>query len=117
MHALEARPDLVSRTQRITAATLAEQLTSREPPLVLDVRAVKEWEEKRIEGSLNMPLSSLRERFHELPRGKKLAAHCAGGYRSSIAASLLQQQGVTDMVDLIRGLSAWEAVKLKIIAT
>ncbi|PYV93782.1 MAG: MBL fold metallo-hydrolase [Acidobacteria bacterium] len=117
MQVLETRPDLVWRTERITAPALAEQLTSREPPLVLDVRAVGEWEEKRIEGSLNIPLSCLRERLHELPRRKKLAVHCAGGYRSSIAASLLEQHGVTDVVDLIGGISAWEAAKLKIVAT
>ncbi len=60
MQALETRPDLVRRTERITAPTLAEQLASAIPPVILDVRTEKEWQDKRIEGSLNIPLNHLR---------------------------------------------------------
>jgi hydroxyacylglutathione hydrolase len=42
--------------------------------------------------------------------------HCAGGYRSSIAASLLQQQGFTDVSELAGGIAAWEAAGLPISA-
>jgi rhodanese-related sulfurtransferase len=55
MQALKFRPDLVQRTDRIAALTLAEQLSSREPPVVLDVRTEQEWQDKRIEGALISP--------------------------------------------------------------
>ena len=88
---------------RLTATTLAEQLACETPPLVVDVRNDKERQEKRIEGSFHIPLTRLRERIGELPRDKNLVVHCAGGYRSSMAASLLRQFGIKDVCDLLGG--------------
>ncbi|MBI3665403.1 MAG: MBL fold metallo-hydrolase [Acidobacteria bacterium] len=113
---LEARPDLVDGTERLTAAELVEQLGSPNPPLILDVRSPKEWQAKHIEGSLNIPLNHLQERLREVPRDRKLVVHCAGGYRSSIAASLLQQHGITDFAELIGGITAWESARLQTVA-
>jgi hydroxyacylglutathione hydrolase len=48
MQALAMRPDLVRRTERITAATLAERLATPQPPVVLDVRTVREWQERHM---------------------------------------------------------------------
>jgi hydroxyacylglutathione hydrolase len=112
MEALEERADLVQRIKRITAATLAEQRAEPQPPAVLDVRSEKEWLEEHIEGSLNIPLNHLRERLHELPGNRQIVVHCASGYRSSTAASLLEQHGV-DVADLVGGLGAWEAARLE----
>ena len=114
MRALEPRPDLVWQTERITADMAAELLASPDPPLVLDVRAPKEWQQKRIEGSVNIPLNQLRARIDEAPPGRKILVHCAGGYRSSIAASILAQYGITDTVELAGGIAAWEAARLKV---
>ena len=116
MHALDSRPDRVMRLERVTAATLAEQLASAPPPLVLDVRREVEWREKRIEGSLNIPLNHLEERIHVLPHDRRIVVHCQTGYRSSIAASILQQHGITDVADLVGGIAAWEAAKLQVAA-
>ncbi|MEE9324692.1 MAG: rhodanese-like domain-containing protein, partial [Dehalococcoidia bacterium] len=113
MQALDTRLDLVRQTDRITAATLAEQLASPEPPLVLDVRTGREWQEKRIEGSLHIPLNHLRERVYKVPRDQKVVVHCATGYRSSIAASLLEQNRCTEVADLVGGIAAWEASGLR----
>ena len=112
---LETRPDLVDGTERIAPAILAEALASPTPPLVLDVRSPKEWQNRRIEGSINIPLNHLGERLQELPRGRKIFVHCAGGYRSSIAASILQQNGFEDLRELAGGLAAWEAAKLPVL--
>lgn len=111
MQAVEARPDLVRRTERVTAATLAEQLAWPDPPVVLDVRTERERQEGRIEGSLHIPLNHLQERLREAPRGRRIVVTCAGGYRSSIAASLLQRHGVEDVADLVGGIEAWETVR------
>lgn len=109
MQALDPRPDLVARIERITAATLAEQLAGPAPPVVLDVRSEREWREERIQRSLNIPLGRLRERLGEVPRGRQVVVHCASGYRSSIAASLLRGHGFDEIADLVGGIGAWAA--------
>ncbi|GIX49431.1 MAG: MBL fold hydrolase [Candidatus Tectimicrobiota bacterium] len=112
MQALEKRPELLRRTLRITAPALAELLASPAPPLVLDVRTPREWQEKHIEGSHNLPLNRLRERLAEIPRDRLVVVHCASGYRSAIAVSLLERHGLTQLADLVGGFAAWEASQL-----
>jgi rhodanese-related sulfurtransferase len=112
MLALEERPDLIRQTVRITATTLAEQLRSSEPPAVLDVRGEQEWQDKRIEGSINIPVNELQERIGEVPTTQRVMVYCVSGYRSSIAASLLAIYERENHTDLIGGIAAWEAAKL-----
>ena len=114
INALESRPDLVEGTERITAPAAAEEIAAPNAPLILDVRAPREWQSKHIPGSLNIPLNHLRERVGELPRNRRMLVHCAGGYRSSIAASILQQCGFEDLSELTGGITAWEAAKLPV---
>ena len=80
-----------------------------DPPLVLDIRNLREWADKHIEGSVNVPLNQLQERIAEIPRDRRIAVHCAGGYRSSIAASILHQYGITHLIEMAGGLAAWDA--------
>ena len=112
MRSLLTRPDLLKRTDRITAPTLHEHLSSQTPPLVLDVRAKSEWEENRIQGSVNVPLSQLEERVAEIDRDRPVVVHCATGYRSSIASSILEKNGFANIADLVGGISAWESARL-----
>lgn len=116
MEALAARPDLVWPTERIGVLIAAEEKAAGELTLFVDVRAPREWAGKHIEGSLNLPLNHLQERIAEVPREHRIAVHCAGGYRSSIAAGILQQYGITNLVELAGGLAAWEAAKLPVVA-
>jgi hydroxyacylglutathione hydrolase len=116
MAALAARPDLVWPTERVSAAMVAAELVSADPPLVLDIRNRREWEAKCIPESLNIPLNHLQERLAEVPRGRRIAVHCAGGYRSSIATSILQQNGITNLIEMAGGLAAWDAAKLPVIS-
>jgi hydroxyacylglutathione hydrolase len=116
MEALAGRPDLVWPTERVSAAMVAEELASAEPPVVLDVRNPREWSAKHIDGSVNIPLNHLQERMGEIPRDRRIAVHCAGGYRSSIAASILHQYGITDLIEMAGGLAAWDAAKLPVIS-
>ncbi len=112
LQALRAQPEQFQASTRIEAATLAEQLASADPPAVLDVRTEKEWLEKRIEGSLHIPLNQLQERIADVPRDRLVAVHCASGYRSSIAVSLLERDNRGTYADLIGGIAAWEAARL-----
>jgi rhodanese-related sulfurtransferase/glyoxylase-like metal-dependent hydrolase (beta-lactamase superfamily II) len=109
MQALDGRPELVARVERITAATLAEQLSEADAPLLVDVRSEHEWDEGRIEGSVNVPLSRLPDRLPELPRDRPLVVYCSSGYRSSIAASIMLRRGFAGIADLVGGLDAWHA--------
>jgi hydroxyacylglutathione hydrolase len=107
MESLSEAPDLIDRIERITAATLAEHLSSPAPPLLVDVRAPSEWEQERIGAAVNVPLSRLSERLESLPRDRRIVVHCASGYRSAIAAGLLERAGFADVTDLVGGLGAW----------
>lgn len=114
MTALEQRPELVKRIDRITAVALAAQLEAAEPPVVVDVRSEQEWSASHLPGSVNVPLNHLRERIDSLPADRPLVVHCEGGYRSAIAASLLAGHGRRDVLDLVGGYKAWAASKLPV---
>jgi rhodanese-related sulfurtransferase/glyoxylase-like metal-dependent hydrolase (beta-lactamase superfamily II) len=115
MAALAERQDLVRVTERVSALTLAEELVSPNPPVVIDIRTAREWGAKHLSGSVNLPLEHLQERIAEVPRGRRIAVHCAGGYRSSIAVSLLDRQGIGNLVELAGGIAAWEIAKLPVV--
>jgi hydroxyacylglutathione hydrolase len=116
MEALAGREDLVWPTERVTAPMVAQKLASADPPLLLDIRNPREWATKHIAGSINIPLNHLQERIGEIPRDRGIAVHCAGGYRSSIAASILHQYGITHLIEMAGGLAAWEAAKLPVVS-
>jgi len=116
MEALAGREDLVWPTERVTAPMVAQELVSADPPLLLDIRNTREWAVKHIAGSVNIPLNHLQERIAEIPRDRGIAVHCAGGYRSSIAASILHQYGITHLIEMAGGLAAWEAAKLPVVS-
>ena len=115
MEALTERPDLVWSTERVSAPMLAEELASPNPPLVVDIRAPREWNASHLSDSINLPLTQLQQRIHEIPRNRRIAVHCAGGYRSSIAASILNQYGITNLIELAGGITAWEAAKFPVV--
>jgi len=114
MAALAERQDLVWPTERAGVLIAAEELESADPPLLLDVRAPKEWAAKHIAGSMNIPLNHLQERIDQVPRDRRIGVHCAGGYRSSIAVSILHQHGITNLFEIAGGLAAWEAAGLPV---
>ena len=117
MRSLESRPELTIKTERLSAPFAAELLASTEPPLAIDVRAPRERDQKFIAGSLNVPLNHLIEKLEMLPKDRALLAYCAGGYRSSIAASLLQKNGFTQVSEIAGGIAGWEAAGLPLQST
>jgi hydroxyacylglutathione hydrolase len=114
MHSLKARPELIAFTERLSAPFALELLSSNNPPLAIDVRAPREREQKYIDGSVGIPLNHLEENFATLPRNRPLLVYCAGGYRSSMAASLLQRNGFASVGEIAGGLAAWESAKLPV---
>jgi hydroxyacylglutathione hydrolase len=131
MQPLDDAPELIEQTTRLTAPALAEQLAEApralsftprkkvharrpDPPLLVDVRTVGEWGQRRIDGAVNVPLSRLRAELHDLPRDRTLVTYCASGYRSAIANSVLSREGLA-VADLVGGLAAWEAARLAVV--
>lgn len=78
-----------------------------EADVILDVRTPAEVEGGRVPGSVNIPLDALRERLGELPRGQRIAVHCAAGVRSHAATRLLRLRGF-DAHNLTGGFRSYE---------
>ena len=93
MEEMASRPDLVCPTERVSAQTVAEDLAGEDPPLLLDVRSPREWAARHIDASVNIPLNRLQERLGDIPRERRIAVHCAGGYRSSAWADPFDGDG------------------------
>ncbi|ROQ26067.1 glyoxylase-like metal-dependent hydrolase (beta-lactamase superfamily II) [Streptomyces sp. PanSC19] len=105
---LRVMADEVAPASRLTAAHLKAALAGQNPPLVVDVRTCGEREANGfIPQALHIPLSELPSRTGELPADQPLVLHCAGGHRSSIAASLLRHRGFGDVSDILGGWAAW----------
>jgi hydroxyacylglutathione hydrolase len=115
MEPVSKKPALVSEIARVTALDLAAELDSAKPPVVLDVRAPQEFTKQRLAGSRNLPLSRIREGLAAVPRDQSVVVHCAGGYRSAIAASILKQAGFDRVEDLVGGIGAWQAAQLPVV--
>jgi len=115
LRSLEARPDLTATTERVSAPLAAEQIAAGDP-LVVDVRAPREREQKHVAGSVHVPLNQLADRMAELPRDRPILVYCAGGYRSSIAASLLKRRGFPRVGEIAGGIAAWEAAQLPLVS-
>ena len=60
-----------------------------------------------IPGAVTIPVGQLPARLDELDATKPTVVYCAGGYRSSVAASLLRQNGFVDVSDILGGFGAW----------
>lgn len=106
-----ARPDLIRSTERLSPERAAERLASSSPPVIVDVRTPAERQKSHIAGSIHIPLNHLADRLDQIPANRPVLVYCAGGYRSSIAASLLQGAG-RDVGEIAGGITAWEAAGL-----
>ena len=83
---------------------------------VLDVRRAPEWEAGHIENATWWPLDNFKVAPPEMDRNAQVAVHCKGGYRSMIAASLLQRAGFKNVVNVTGGFDAWQQAQLPIVS-
>jgi hydroxyacylglutathione hydrolase len=96
---------------QISVQEFAELLAQEKDHIaVLDVREGGEVEAGAMENSVRIPLGQLPDRTAELDRDKLLVIHCKGGYRSSIATSILRRAGFRDIANLTGGFDAWKAM-------
>ena len=77
---------------------------------VLDVRTAREWEDGHVAGALHIPIGELAGRIGDVPRTGPVATICEGGYRSTLAASMLARAGVSDVLTVAGGMEAYRSV-------
>lgn len=94
------------RTVQLSTKEVAERSSEVR---VLDVRSDKEWQSGHIEGAIHISLGELPDRFAEIPKNQSVIAVCGSGYRSSIAASLLQANGFSEISSMDGGMTAWNS--------
>ncbi len=105
--AMSENPDKVSQASRLTAFEFQGRRAEIDGLQVVDVRNPGEIKLGSIPGAAEIPVGQLSVRGRELDPATPTVVFCAGGYRSSVAASLLRQQGFTDVSDILGGYGAW----------
>jgi rhodanese-related sulfurtransferase len=114
LRTLANHPETAEPSSRLTAAELAARLEKSEDTVVIDVRNPGEVAAGMIDGAINSPLPQLLDIIVDtmggVDRGRPVVVYCAGGTRSSIAASVLSAAGHPDVSDLLGGYEAWRAL-------
>jgi hydroxyacylglutathione hydrolase len=100
--------------EQISVQELQLRIEEGSVETIIDVRRPPEWNAGHIENAAHMPLNHLAESALSLNRDSKVAVVCAGGYRSSIASSLLEQLGFRNISNVVGGMTAWNNAKLAI---
>ena len=93
----------VDTISRITAEEFESRYSMT--PIVIDVRKQSEFESEHVVGAINIPLNQINQKISEFPMDQTFILHCAGGYRSMIAASILKSRGIEQFVDVIGGMT------------
>jgi len=104
---LMANPTKAARGSRLTATEFEARRGDISGLQLIDVRNPGEFALGSIEDAVPVPVGQLRSRLDELDPAAPTIVFCAGGYRSSVAASVLRQVGFDDVSDIIGGYSAW----------
>lgn len=102
-------PASVEVGSRLTVAEFEQRRTNLSSLQLVDVRNPGEFKLGSITGAAHIELASLTRRLGELDPTKPVVVFCAGGYRSSIAASTLRAHGFVDVSDILGGYNAWIA--------
>jgi hydroxyacylglutathione hydrolase len=99
--------DDVQIASRLTAKAFDERRRSMDDLQIVDIRNPGEVSAGKIGDAIEIPVGQLPNRVDELDVTKPTVVYCAGGYRSSVAASLLRQKGFVDVSDIVGGYAAW----------
>jgi glyoxylase-like metal-dependent hydrolase (beta-lactamase superfamily II)/rhodanese-related sulfurtransferase len=102
MHAWVAAGFEVDQIGSMSAVQFANRLKENSLEVALDVRKESEYQSEHVVGVDNFPLDFIHENFAEISPDKEYFLHCASGYRSLVAASIFQANGVMKVTD-VRG--------------
>jgi hydroxyacylglutathione hydrolase len=105
----------VARTPQITALELARRLEEGDDLRVLDVRGNDEFAAGHIGAARHIMAGYLPERLDQVPNGDtEVAIVCRSGYRSSVAASVLERAGFRGVMNVSGGMNAWRSAGLPV---
>jgi hydroxyacylglutathione hydrolase len=96
----------VDTIESISAEEFANRFANDNSMKVVDVRKPSEYQSEHVEPAINTPLDFLNDHLAELPKNEDMYLHCAGGYRSMIAASILKARGFDNIVNVEGGFKA-----------
>lgn len=108
-----ANPDHVQMASRLTVRAFDQRVTELPDLQVIDVRNPGEVADGAIPDATAIPAGQLPQRLHELEPTRPTVVYCGGGYRSSVAASLLRRHGFADVSDILGGFGAWVESRLR----
>lgn len=107
---LAEHPELADAASRLSAIEVAAWIEEDPSVQILDVRNPGEIvADGAVSGSKNIPLAQLLDHLDEIDADRAVVVYCAGGYRSSIAASTLKAHGITQVADIVGGYGAWRS--------
>ncbi len=89
--------------ERLTANDL--NTIYADDPIIIDVRRKSEFDSEHVVNAINIPLNEINQHLSEIPKEKQFVMHCAGGYRSMIAASILKSRGYHNFKDVEGGMT------------
>lgn len=110
-------PDEVAISSRLTVEQFDQARNSVAGLQVVDIRQPGETGTGVIDGAILIPLTLLNQQLSRLDASKPAVVYCAGGYRSSIAASKMMAAGFADVSDLLGGYGAWETAHQRELST
>ena len=103
----------LEQTSQVSVEQLHDlMIQNRDGIQVIDVRRAAEWQAGHVEHALHKSLDHLTSTLGDLDKSKPVAVYCKGGYRSTIAASLLQRAGFEQVMNVTGGFDAWSACHL-----
>ena len=102
----------VESLESISADQFAAQV-EKDGRKIFDVRKPGEWDTEHLPDAENTSLGELNNHLAEFPKEDKFYIHCAGGYRSVIAASILKSRGIHNMIDVKGGFDAIKKTEMK----
>ncbi len=114
MKSWEAAGKEVDTINRITAEELEQKMN--QDIVIIDVRKKSEFDSEHIKGVVNVPLNQINQHLEKFPKEQEFVLHCAGGYRSMIAASILQQRGWSQLTDVIGGFKSIKETTIPVTA-
>ncbi|MBD2752106.1 MBL fold metallo-hydrolase [Spirosoma validum] len=104
----------IDMVESISAEEFAKRWQQNNELDVVDVRKSAEFADEHVEGAQNLPLDDLNDHMAELQRNEPVYVHCAGGYRSMIANSILKARGFDNVVNVEGGMSAIKKTNIPI---
>ncbi len=102
----------LSAFKTVDVEDMAEWVLSAEPMTIIDARDEHEWTQSHVPGAIHMYVPDIPHRADEVPHEAPVAVHCASGYRAGIAASLLEQAGLTRIIHVNGPFSDWDRLHL-----